>query len=387
MQVDFFKLKDKDIVSYSLVKASWLQKAIRRNLVDTALSLGRVYIEEGQQRALERKLVVIAAEDVGLGSPFALLEMEKLDNVYHKIEFLCRCAKNRETDRFLLATRDNSEFLLSNKELVGEVKPFLKILTLADHWFENKRSRKFLEKLKDGFAILSSAATDPLAKDLIHLCLEKYLDLSKHKSFGARTLLALATLVATRNISYRESFSGDFTGKFIDLTYVDDFALDKHTSFGKRLNRGIEHWIEHGSVVSPLARYSSMYLSNGEEKYPYSLMKANRLKTINCNISQEPDYDVYCGRGQGELNDPLVCKIGEKGWLGNPVVKGKVCPVCSLTHAKNGDTLPCYESYLTSRLKDPLFLKEFRLLKGKKLGCFCKPAPCHTDVMIKYLEK
>ena len=47
---------------------------------------------------------------------------------------------------------------------------------------------------------------------------------------------------------------------------------------------------------------------------------------------------VYIGRGQG-------------GVLGNPVVKGRRCPVCGGTHNDNGSTLPCYKRYLWGELK------------------------------------
>lgn len=109
-------------------------------------------------------------------------------------------------------------------------------------------------------------------------------------------------------------------------------------------------------------------------------------KTTNCNIKNEK-CEVYCGRGQGNYNDPFLCPIEANGWLGNPVAIGRKCPICEQTHKDGGSTLPCYEAYLISRLAtDSDFRTAFHKLKGKKLGCFCKPNPCHTDVMIKYLD-
>ncbi len=108
--------------------------------------------------------------------------------------------------------------------------------------------------------------------------------------------------------------------------------------------------------------------------------------TTNCNLKVETP-DVYCGRGQGHLWNPMNCKVSDKGVWGNPVPIGKQCPVCNSIHNVAGDTLVCYESYLSNRLSgDVDFNIAFYLLKGKKLGCFCKPGPCHTDVMIKYLD-
>lgn len=110
-------------------------------------------------------------------------------------------------------------------------------------------------------------------------------------------------------------------------------------------------------------------------------------QATNCNLLKDKIFDVYCGRGKGSKNDPLNCSIGENGWLGNPIAKGKKCMICAKIHSKGGDTLPCYEIYLIDRLKDDSFRKAFYELRGKKLACFCKPAPCHTDIILKYLNE
>lgn len=111
------------------------------------------------------------------------------------------------------------------------------------------------------------------------------------------------------------------------------------------------------------------------------------MKTTNCNLIKDNVFDVYCGRGKGIKNNPSNCKVGEAGWLGNPVAIGKPCPECSEVHKKGGDTLICYEKYLRRRLEEPQFKEAFMTLKGKKLACFCKPYPCHTDIMIKLLDQ
>ncbi len=109
------------------------------------------------------------------------------------------------------------------------------------------------------------------------------------------------------------------------------------------------------------------------------------MKTTNCNIYKEKP-DVYCGRGKGIFNNPLNCPIGTSGWLGNPIVIGQRCMICSKIHGSSGDTLPCYKEYLLNRLKEFSFKEEFLKLRGKKLGCFCKPKPCHTDIMIELVD-
>ena len=94
-------------------------------------------------------------------------------------------------------------------------------------------------------------------------------------------------------------------------------------------------------------------------------------------------HDVYIGRGRGGSVPP---RPWEYGWLGNPVVVGKVCPVCGSTHNDNGGTLPCYKEYLVEQLKNPEWAREFYKIGGKILGCFCKPKQCHGDVIVEVLD-
>jgi hypothetical protein len=97
--------------------------------------------------------------------------------------------------------------------------------------------------------------------------------------------------------------------------------------------------------------------------------------TTVVNLRVAP-YDVYIGRpGHGKA-----------GPLGNPVAVGKRCPICGARHTKAGDTLPCYAEYLRRRCAtDAPFAALVRSLRGKVLGCFCKPNPCHGDELVRYL--
>lgn len=106
------------------------------------------------------------------------------------------------------------------------------------------------------------------------------------------------------------------------------------------------------------------------------------MQTTNINIREAPSgwennpRYVYCGRpGRGQ-----------DGYFGNPVKRGQPCPVCGKIHHDNGSTLPCYREYLLNRLEtDAEFFLSFKNLRGKILVCFCKPGPCHTDIMIEIL--
>jgi hypothetical protein len=95
------------------------------------------------------------------------------------------------------------------------------------------------------------------------------------------------------------------------------------------------------------------------------------------NLYKEP-YDVYIGR-PGK---------GQDGYFGNPVVRGEQCFICNENHQTASDTLPCFEIYARLRLaNDEEFRQRVKDLKGKVLGCFCKPKPCHGDILLQLIEE
>lgn len=93
------------------------------------------------------------------------------------------------------------------------------------------------------------------------------------------------------------------------------------------------------------------------------------------NIRFEP-HDVYVGRAG----------LGQDGYWGNPIVKGQQCIVCDNVHTVPSETIECFRIYFIIRLEDNEFRRRTLSLKGKRLGCFCKPRPCHGDVIAEWVN-
>ncbi len=107
-----------------------------------------------------------------------------------------------------------------------------------------------------------------------------------------------------------------------------------------------------------------------------NLRKSLRPRVIHIRDSTGSDNEVYIGRA-GK---------GHDGVFGNPVIKGRNCFMCGKVHRDSGSTLPCYEEWLQIKLEqDADFAQAVGGLRGKTLVCFCKPGPCHGDVLIKYV--
>ena len=90
------------------------------------------------------------------------------------------------------------------------------------------------------------------------------------------------------------------------------------------------------------------------------------MTTIVVNIQREP-FDVYIGRA-GHWQD---------GYFGNPfTVKD---------HGTNAIRL--YRDHFATRVRiDAEFRRRVIEVRGKRLGCFCKPRPCHGDVIAEWVD-
>lgn len=78
-------------------------------------------------------------------------------------------------------------------------------------------------------------------------------------------------------------------------------------------------------------------------------------------------YDVYIGRGS-KWGNPFTHK--PEGTKAQYVVESRQAAI------------EAYREYL---LNSPL-LKDIQELKGKTLGCFCKPQACHGDVLVELIN-
>lgn len=89
--------------------------------------------------------------------------------------------------------------------------------------------------------------------------------------------------------------------------------------------------------------------------------------TFVVNLRKKP-YDVYIGR-KGK---------GHDGYFGNPFSVRQYGPEQAMAR---------FIQYFEDRVeRDSKFRNEVLKLQGKTLGCFCKPGPCHGDVIARWLN-
>lgn len=75
-------------------------------------------------------------------------------------------------------------------------------------------------------------------------------------------------------------------------------------------------------------------------------------------------------------------KICRPTIFGNPfLLRNKDCDY------ERAEVIRKYKEYFYKRIdEDPDFKLAVEGLRGKRLGCFCSPKPCHGDVIVEYLE-
>lgn len=77
--------------------------------------------------------------------------------------------------------------------------------------------------------------------------------------------------------------------------------------------------------------------------------------------------------------DDFDCYIGRPSLSGNPYRIGK--------DGTREDVIAKYRAYFNFMIKTSAqFREDIENLRGKRLGCYCRPLSCHGDVIVEYLE-
>lgn len=97
------------------------------------------------------------------------------------------------------------------------------------------------------------------------------------------------------------------------------------------------------------------------------------MATIAVNMRHaNADGAIYCGRGPGKCHMNNT-ETNLKGWLGNPFVGPNAIERFR-------------KAFLDRVAADSEFREEVLGLADHKLACWCKPAPCHVDVIVEWIE-
>jgi hypothetical protein len=80
-----------------------------------------------------------------------------------------------------------------------------------------------------------------------------------------------------------------------------------------------------------------------------------------------------------QRNSPCDVDIGRPSIFGNPFRIGR--------DGTRMEVIQKYRDYFHARIQyDDRFRLAVEELRGKTLGCYCSPLPCHGDVIVDFLE-
>lgn len=78
--------------------------------------------------------------------------------------------------------------------------------------------------------------------------------------------------------------------------------------------------------------------------------------------------------------EPFDVYVGRPSKWGNPFTH-RPRSIAEVKVASREETIACYEEWLR---QNPSIIEDIkRELRGKVLGCWCHPRPCHADVLAK----
>lgn len=81
--------------------------------------------------------------------------------------------------------------------------------------------------------------------------------------------------------------------------------------------------------------------------------------------------------------DNKIPKAPANGCFGNPFFLKDVND-----DEERAEVISKYKAYFLAKVEmDFDFRKAVLDLRGKKLGCFCSPKPCHADVIVEWLNE
>ena len=85
------------------------------------------------------------------------------------------------------------------------------------------------------------------------------------------------------------------------------------------------------------------------------------------------------------IKEPHDIYIGRPSEWGNPYthIKDKSTKAQFITKTRE-EAISKYREWI---LQQPQLLLKLETLRGKKLGCWCKPKACHGDILIELLNK
>lgn len=190
--------------------------------------------------------------------------------------------------------------------------------------------------------------------------------------------------------TYVITINGEFVGTGYVVFDEDLELLERFTVSADDLEAKLEEYVQEPQVFDRVTSVVVAVVRHGLDRPPPqrlarpppvnetapSPMRATRggiFSTELKSMLKQSSLVVHCKR------EAFDVYIGRPTDLGNPYEIGK--------HGTRDEVIEKYEVWLRKKLRNKTFRAEFLKLKGKRLGCWCRPLACHGDVIVKLLNE
>ena len=290
----------------SHILRSALQKSIRCCEINPSRYFARQLMDIGVPGSVFNRLMIIAAEDVGLADPTLLIYVRQcLDS----FENLIKNYKIKKRDAVkipqLRAIVDRA-VIAAAISWKSRLLPMLSFLTL----FDIHEKEKFNKNLNGYLNLFAEAIKNKDEKQALYYAyiiglflnsMDRLLAIiQKHSKrrnedliqewikeyMRGEELLMLAgsVVLLCRDLSYHHGGFKNVISQYISspitAAVIPDRAYDKHTSLGKRKGRGLEHFFREGATIKK-ERFPNVWEKSGEDAYLHAekvgLEKASKM--------------------------------------------------------------------------------------------------------------
>ncbi len=161
--------------------------------------------------------------------------------------------------------------------------------------------------------------------------------------------------------------SKDRASKDCDSSFAQE--TNEHQCF-KRPCQGTQNSTEHKIESRVQKKLPSGSIDDASSALPSLAQKSKVVRIQRKGAKIVQDCDVYIGRAWNMGG----WKLPKSKWANPFSVK------------QSGTATKAVERYREYVMSSPKLLADLGELQGKTLGCWCKPGPCHGDVLVQLLE-
>jgi len=269
---------------------SAFQKSIRRGLLNEALYFGS-QIASASKNALKKRIMLIILEDICDLELCLEVNEISLDGDFNTV--ITKACLSPKTHISAWLNRVSVQHLIDDKSVCEDR---MDALVSANHELKAAVRGMYLLATKKPEQIF-----DELEPLFTNVCTLKSMK-SLFKYCNNTPLLWLVLILQSTRPEFRSKTSVEEVGRveIPSLLEIPDWAYDKHTSVGKKMKRGYQHFFEVSLVMLP-RRYGT-----AEEPYEAeakALYLSNELKTSQVLSSFKRKSVCFCKANDSDVKD------------------------------------------------------------------------------------